>query len=223
MSEFCDVYEEYYELLCDSDEVGAKKLIVSAMREGMSAEDLLLNIVIPSIDKMNKALVVDMEINLAQHYLSSKISENIAMMLLEHFQTEGKVEGTVVIGTSVGDFHGLGKKIVIGCLRAHLFKVVDLGVNVSPETYVEAALTNNAQIIGVSSMMAHTANGPMGARGIRRLLKDRQIEDKIKLVVGGAPYRFDHELYKEVQADGWGRDGVEAVKVVKRLTLEVLT
>jgi methanogenic corrinoid protein MtbC1 len=95
-----------------------------------------------------------------------------------------------------------------------MVEVEDLGVNVPAEKFVHAAVTGNAQVIAISAMMVHTATGENGARKVRALLKEQDLEDKIKIVVGGAPYRFDSELYKTVGADGWAADGIAAGKMI---------
>jgi len=95
-----------------------------------------------------------------------------------------------------------------------MVEVDDLGVNVPAEKFVDAAVAGNAQVIAVSAMMVHTATGENGARKVRALLKERGLENQIKIVVGGAPYRFDNELYKTVGADGWAADGIAAGKMI---------
>ena len=70
-------------------------------------------------------------------------------------------------------------------------------------------------------MMVHTARGEKGCLGVRRLLKERGLEQKIKIAVGGAPYRFDHNLYKTVQADAWAENGITAGEVITQLIKEV--
>ena len=78
-----------------------------------------------------------------------------------------------------------------------------------------------AFFIAISAMMVHTATGENGAHKVRQLLHDRGLEKTIKLVVGGAPYRFDGELYKAVGADAWAADGVNAGKLIVDLIKEV--
>ncbi|MBN2712216.1 MAG: cobalamin-dependent protein [Planctomycetes bacterium] len=221
MQDISELQKSYFHALCELDEKKTSSLIEGALAGGVKPDELLIKVVIPSIDQMNEELIMGQEINLAQHYLSAKISESIAMKLLDQVQTAGECPGCVVIGTAVGDFHGLGKKIVIACLRAHMFKVIDAGTHVSPEAFVDLAIENNAQVIGISSMMAHTATGPNGALGVRKILRERELEGKIKIMVGGAPFRFDHGLYEHVNADGWGENGLEAVATAKRLIKEV--
>ena len=85
---------------------------------------------------------------------------------------------------------------------------------------MDEATRLGAQVIGVSSMMVHTATGPDGASGVRALLRERGLEDRVKLLVGGAPYLFDEELYLAVGADAWGRNGLVAVDEVATLVKE---
>ena len=102
-----------------------------------------------------------------------------------------------------------------------MVEVSDLGVNVPAERFVDAAVAADAQVIAISAMMVHTATGPKGASRVRELLRERGLEERIRLVVGGAPYRFDGELYKSVGADAWAADGVSAGRVIVDLIREV--
>lgn len=141
--------------------------------------------------------------------------------MLTKFAVPPEVIGRVIIGTSFGDLHSLGKRIVIGCLKSLMVDVTDLGVNVQAEDFVDAAVAEEAQVIAISSMMVHTATGEEGSLQVRALLKERGLENDIKLVVGGAPYRFDHELYSKTGADSWAPDGITAAKVISQLIREV--
>ena len=127
----------------------------------------------------------------------------------------------MVIGTAQGDLHSLGKRIVMGCLKALMVDVIDLGVNVPAERFVDEAVARDAQVIGISAMMVHTATGPGGAPKVRQLLGERGLEGRIRMVVGGAPYRFDDQLYQRVGADAWAADGVSAGQVIVDLIKEV--
>ncbi|HTY99704.1 MAG TPA: cobalamin-dependent protein, partial [Rhodocyclaceae bacterium] len=129
--------------------------------------------------------------------------------------------GRVVLGTAAGDLHSLGKRIVMGCLKSLMVDVTDLGVNVPAEQFVDAAVAHDAQVIGISAMMVHTATGPGGCQKVRQLLRERGLEGRFKIVVGGAPYRFDGELYKSVGADAWAPDGISAGRVIVDLIKEV--
>jgi methanogenic corrinoid protein MtbC1 len=106
-------------------------------------------------------------------------------------------------------------------LRAHMFEVIDLGLNVRAERFIEEAVKNNAQVIGISSMMMHIALSAEGAKKVRKILKSHRLENSIKLIVGGSPYLFDANLYKKVEADAWAKDGISAVNVIKDLIKEI--
>jgi methanogenic corrinoid protein MtbC1 len=137
------------------------------------------------------------------------------------FRSPPQIIGRAVIGTASGDLHSLGKRIVMGCLKSMMVDVIDLGVNVPAERFVDEAVRLDAQVIAISAMMVHTATGEQGCRKVRQLLRERGLEDRFRLVVGGAPYRFDPELYKTVGADAWAGDGISAGKVIVDLIRQV--
>jgi len=166
-------------------------------------------------------MISDNLITLSQHFLASQIAEEVTDRLIPLFAKAPEIRGHVVMGTSHGDFHGLGKKIVIGCLRARMFEVTDLGINVAPERFIETALQTGAEVIGISSMMIHTATGDRGPKRVRELLRQQGLEHRIRLMVGGAPYRFHDNLYQEVGADDWANTAAEAPALVARLVKEV--
>jgi methanogenic corrinoid protein MtbC1 len=69
--------------------------------------------------------------------------------------------------------------------------------------------------------MVHTARGENGCRRVRQLLSEQGLEGRIKIIVGGAPYRFDDQLYRQVGADAWAENAIEAGPVIARLIREV--
>ncbi len=211
---FEEIITAYNEAIFDTDREMAMEVIHNAVKKGVAPEDILFKVVIPAIDLMIKSISEDFDANLAQHFIASQIAADITEEMLLKFEKKPSVIGTVVIGTAAGDLHSLGKRIVMGCLKALMVNVVDIGVNVPPERFVDAAVANSAQVIGISAMMVHTARGENGCIKVRQILKQRELENKIKIIIGGAPFRFDHELYKVVQADGWADDGVSAGKVI---------
>ncbi len=209
-----DLIKKYNSAVLDTDRDRALQLVSEAVAQGISPEDIVFKVVIPSMDMMIKALSEGFDTNLAQHFMTSQIAAEVTERMLVLFKSPPTVVGKVIIGTAAGDLHTLGKRIVIGCLKAQMIDVTDLGVNVPAERFVDEAVARGAQVIGVSAMMVHTARGENGALKVRKILKERGLERKIKLVVGGAPYRYDPELYKVVQADAWAENGVSALRVI---------
>ena len=209
-------YALYYAALIDSDRERARGIIDSSIDSGVNPADLILNVIAPSMEEMVEEFV-GKTATLAQHFRSSTISGEIVEDLLLRFESAGELRGVVIIGTAAGDFHGLGKKIVSGFLKSSLYEIVDLGTNVQPRDFMETAEKYDSAVIGVSSMMAHTALGENGAKGVRRLIESGGYADRYKLIVGGAPYKFDQDLWRETGADGWAADGREAVAAVRSL------
>lgn len=216
-----NVIAAYSEAVFDTDRDKALEVIHEAIAQGVTPEDIVFKVVIPAMELMIKAISEDFDANLAQHFMASQIASQVTDEMVALFQTSPETIGRVVIGTSHGDMHTLGKRIVSGCLRSLMIEVIDLGVNVSAERFVDAALEHDADIIAISSMMVHTARSEQGCLAVRQLLKDRNLEDRIKIIVGGAPYTWDTELYKVVQADAWASDGISAGKVIKDLIMEM--
>jgi trimethylamine corrinoid protein len=208
------VLTAYNEAVSDGDRERALKVVHGAVAAGSRPEDVVFQIVIPAIERMSRDIAQDPEFSLTQNFLMARISAAVTEEMVKAFESPPPMAGRVILGTALGDMHSLGKTIVGGCLKSLMFDVIDVGLSVPPERFVDAAIREDAQVIGVSSMMAHTALGESGCLGVRRILRERGLEGRIKLVVGGAPYLFDPFLYQSVQADGWAPDGVTAGRVI---------
>ena len=217
------VIRDYNEAVFDTDAERAMAVVEKALAGGTSAEDIVFKVVIPAIEEMMTLINRDPDANLAQHFMTAQIAASVTEKMIGHFKQPPETVGRVVIGTSAGDLHSLGKRIVTGCLKSLMIGVIDLGVNVEPERFVDVAVTEGAEVIAISAMMVHTAKGAYGCAKVREILKARGLERSIKLVVGGAPYRFDPTLYKAVGADGWAEDGITAGRVILDLIREVRT
>lgn len=204
----------YEAAVLDTDRARANQVINDALGSGATPEDIVFQVVIPSLESMGRALDAGLDTNLAQHFMTSQIAAEITERMLTRFKAPPVTIGCVVMGTAAGDLHTLGKRIVMSCLKAQMVDVIDLGVNVSAERFVAEAVARKASVIAVSAMMVHTARGPNGALKVRQLLHERGLEGSVKLVVGGAPFRYDPQLYRTVQADAWAENGVSAAKVI---------
>ena len=119
--------------------------------------------------------------------------------------------GTVAIGTVEGDLHDIGKNLVGMMLEGTGFTVVDLGENVSPDTFVQA-VRDGAQIIGMSALLTTTM--PMMATTIKAL-EEAGLRDKVKVMIGGAP--ITQEYADQIGADGYSTDAASAAELAKRL------
>jgi corrinoid protein of di/trimethylamine methyltransferase len=121
-------------------------------------------------------------------------------------------KGVIAIGTAPGDMHEIGKNIVITVLKADGFDVVDLGRDVAAIEFVNKAEEVKADIIGISALMTTTMPG---AKEVIRLLEDKGIRDKFKVIVGGAP--TNGKWAKDIGADGWAENSTDAVELCNQL------
>ena len=121
-----------------------------------------------------------------------------------------KPQGKVLIGTPEGDLHDIGKSLVIALLQGQGFEVIDLGVDVPPEKFVEVATNENPDIIGISGLLTVTISKMVETVA---MLKRKGI--KAKIVVGGGI--LSEESCKHIGADVWTKDGWKGVKLIKNL------
>jgi methanogenic corrinoid protein MtbC1 len=217
--------QAYAEAIFDTDRARALRVVDDALARGLTPEAIVFEVVVPAIHQIigDARPGAGQGVSLAQHFMAAQIAAEITEAMIPRFAQRHVSIGRVVIGNAAGDFHGLGKRIVIGCLKAHMIDVVDLGLNVPAERFVDESVARGAQVIGISAMMVHTARGEHGAPGVRRLLNERGLAGRVKLVVGGAPYRFDPNLWQVVGADAWAENGLEAGRVIEALIREVTT
>lgn len=120
--------------------------------------------------------------------------------------------GRVLIGTNEGDIHDIGKALVILMLENAGFEVIDLGTDVPSEKFIEEAKKNKPDIIGMSALLTSTL---MGQISVIKKLKEENIRNSFKVMVGGSP--TTPEWAKEIGADGYGADANQAVVIAKRL------
>jgi 5-methyltetrahydrofolate--homocysteine methyltransferase len=129
------------------------------------------------------------------------------LMIRENIQGQGKV----VIGTIQGDLHDIGKNLVAIMLKGAGFEVIDLGHDVSPEDFVGTAIRERADVIGMSALLTTTMPG---MKTVVDLAKKNNLHERVRIIVGGAP--LSAEYAKEIGADAYCYDGMNAVETVKR-------
>ncbi|MGI5836657.1 MAG: cobalamin B12-binding domain-containing protein [Chloroflexota bacterium] len=213
--ELVNLRKQFASALRASDRRGARRLLRGLVSKKVDRSLLMREVVGAAVDEVGRGWR-ELEVSLSQLYAMGLIVED-AMEILSPSRDSGKTAiGKVVIGTARGEYHGLGKRIVVAFLRASGFDVLDLGLSVAPEKLIDTALSKGAQIIAVSALMANTA---LGIRQVRQEMEKRGARE-IKLLVGGAPFRYNEELFRLVGADATAPDAYEAVQVAKALIRE---
>ena len=180
-----------------ASELEAKTIMDEALVAGMSVVG----------DKFERK-----EYYVAEVLISARAMQASLSLLKPHLEA-GKVEplGRVAVGTVAGDLHDIGKNIVGMVLTGAGLEVENLGVDVKPEAFVDAA-ARGAQVIGMSSLLT-TTRTVMAT--VVSLLAEQGLRDKVKVVIGGAA--VTEKFASEIGADGYGTDANEAVKIVKSL------
>ena len=124
-------------------------------------------------------------------------------------------QGPVVMGTVKGDLHDIGKNLCIMLLRGAGFEVIDLGVDTSPDEFIDAVEEHEAPLLGMSALLTTTM--PNMGKTIDAFI-DADLRDDVQIMVGGAP--VTQEFADDMGADGYGKDAMACVELAKRLMVE---
>ena len=192
------------------DQNTAVAITKAALSEGMAAKDILDNGLIAGMDVVGSRFKRN-EVYIPEVLISARAMKS-ATEILEPELAKAGVEpiGKFMIGTVAGDLHDIGKNLVSMMLKGAGFNVIDLGVDITPEVFVEKAKATGAPLIGMSSLLTTTMPAldktlkAMKAAGI-----------KAKFLVGGAPVTQGYA--DKIGADGYAPDAASAVDVAKSL------
>jgi 5-methyltetrahydrofolate--homocysteine methyltransferase len=127
-------------------------------------------------------------------------------------ETDVQPLGKIVLGTVKGDLHDIGKNLVSMMLEGAGFEIVDLGVDVAPDKFVEAVKSSAIDVLGMSALLTTTM--PFMKVTIDALVK-AQLRDQVKIIIGGAPVTRSYA--DEIGADGYAPDASRAASLVKSL------
>ena len=196
---------EVSEMLQKGKAQEVKDLVQKALDEGIAAKDILEDGLMPGMaiigDKFKKNEVYVPEVLIAARAMNAGI--DILRPMLSDTDTGGR--GTVVIGTVKGDLHDIGKNLVKIMMEGKGMNVVDLGIDVSPENFVNAAKENNANIIACSALLTTTMTE---MENVVKAAEEAGIRDTITIMVGGAPVT---ENFKDsIGADIYAPDAASA-------------
>ena len=187
-----------------------ESLVDQALAAGVPAEKILNEGLIPGMERLGVQFKNN-EVFIPEVLVAARAMHAGLAKLEPHLAKAGvKPRGVVVIGTVKGDLHDIGKNLVAMMLRGNGYKIVDLGVDVSPEKYLEAAKANEAGAIALSALLTTTMVQMQEA--VRMIRAERL---NVKVVVGGAPVTA--AFAKEIGADGYAEDAAAAVSMVKEV------
>ncbi|MBK8027057.1 MAG: corrinoid protein [Chloroflexi bacterium] len=201
------------EAIIDGSVAQAVAAAQAALDAGISPSEIISAVVLPAMEIVGEKFECG-EFFLPEMMASALGAQGI-MKLLRPKLTERGVDpvATVVVGTVKGDLHDIGKNLVAMMWEGSGFNVVDLGVNVSPERFVEAIRGDNeVKLVGLSALLTTTM--PMINTTIQAI-GDAGLRDRVKILIGGAS--VTQHFAEEIGADGYATDASSAVRRAKEL------
>lgn len=206
------IFGEIKAALKAGDRVGVAELVKKALDSGLEIKKIMDEALISGMEEIGARFKKN-EIFIPEVLISAKAMHSGMAVLEPHFARCGiKPIGKVIIGTVKGDLHDIGKNIVSMMMRGVCFEVEDHGIDVSPAKFVDAVRKSGADILAMSSLL--TTSMP-SMRETIKALKDANLRDKIKIMVGGAPVTQD--FADSIEADAFARDAASAVDKAKEL------
>lgn len=203
-----DEVQAFAGALLSLDRAGARS-VLEGCAGGDDPAEVLASIVVPALDLVGAGWD-DGSVALSQVYMSGRICEELVDVLLPAASPERVRKPTTAIAT-LEDYHLLGKRIVYSVLRASGRELIDYG-RVDVEGLVQRVDEDGIRLLLLSVLMCPSA---LRIQTVRAALPDH-----VKIIVGGAPFRFDDQLWRQVGADAAGRTASDAVSLVARFASE---
>lgn len=205
-----EILEEIKNAIITGNPEDAVKLVTLALNSEFDTKRILNEAII------NGAEIVGEKYEKGEYFLADMLlaadAINNCMEKIKPTLKKGRddTSGTILIGTPEGDLHDIGKSLVVALLQGQGFNVIDLGVDIPPEKFLEIAIKENPDVIGISGLLTVTISK---MREIIVLLRKEGI--KAKIILGGGI--LSEETCLRVDADAWTKDGWEGVKLIKKL------
>jgi 5-methyltetrahydrofolate--homocysteine methyltransferase len=203
--------KELYQYVVDGQGPEVEAGVIAALNAGIQPEVILNKALISAMNEVGR-LFEGGEYFIPEMLVAARAMQG-GMKILKPFLVTANVKsaGKIAVGTVKGDLHDIGKNLVVMMLEGAGFEVIDLGVDVSPETFVKA-VHNGVQIIGMSALLT-TTMGTM--QTTIEVLKKAGLREKVKVLIGGAP--LTQEYATKIGADAFAADASSAPRVAKEL------
>jgi len=208
------VLEKIRECLVKLDRVCVHSAVEEALKAGVSASTIVLNSMSKAMEEIGR-LYEEGEYFIAELIEAAAIFKEVMAKLEKLLSSEVSQTATsrrrvrVVIGTVKGDVHDIGKTLVAVMLQAAGHEVVDLGVDVDAEKFIEAVVKYEADVLAMSALLTTTAKY---MKVVVDKLREKGLRDRVFVLIGGAA--TTKEFAEEIGADAWGRDAFDAVRIV---------
>ncbi len=207
------VLEQIAQAVIDGDEVSTPKLVEQALVAGTSAKAVLQDGLLKGMTEVGRRFR-EGEYFVPEVLIAAEAMKAGTNLLKPHLAKAGvKPEATAIIGTVRGDLHDIGKNLVATMLEGAGFEVIDLGVDVPPEKFVEVCLSRKVDVVAMSALLTTTM--PMMEQSVKKL--KAEVQPTPTIIVGGAP--VTQEYADKIGANGYGRDAATGAELAKSLVI----
>jgi 5-methyltetrahydrofolate--homocysteine methyltransferase len=212
MSREEEILDALYEHVLNGEAPPVVELTNEGLAMGMDPLTLLFEAMIPALEEVGRLFEIG-EYFVPEMLISARAMQG-SMAILRPLIAETGVKpiGTFVMGTVKGDIHDIGKNLCNTMLEGAGFVVIDLGVNVPPEKFIEAIRQHQPTAVGMSAFLTTTM--PMFKKNIEAI-SEAGLREQVKILVGGAP--VTQEYSDIVGADGYAPDASSCVRLTKKL------
>jgi len=204
---------ELEKYLLDVDQLAVRNLIDKLLKECQPL-DIIENLITPVLQKIGAGWEKG-DLALSQVYMSGRLCEEILPDLLPKAGSVPKNNLKIAIAV-LEDYHTLGKRIVYTYLRACGYNVIDYGHGINAGDLARKVIEDNIQILMISTLMLRAA---LQVKAVKEILD--KSECKTKIIVGGAPFLLDDQLWRMVSADAMGRTASEAIETIESLAEDI--
>jgi 5-methyltetrahydrofolate--homocysteine methyltransferase len=196
----------------NGDDKGAAAAAQEALAAGVDPVVIVTEGVTPAMGEVGKRFECG-EAFVPELLIAARATKAVFGIIRPQLAKQGaQPVGRVVVGTVKGDLHDIGKNLVAAMLEGGGFEVIDLGVNVTPEKFVETAKAKGAQVIGLSALLTTTMPA---MKATVDAVKSAGLVGKVKVMIGGAP--VTRAFADEIGAEGYGETAASAVGVARKL------
>ena len=208
-----ELLERISEELQNGNYIDVPKLTREALAQGIAPAVILSDALVAGMDVVGEKFRRD-ELFMPEVLIAAKAMQSAMEVLRPKLiETGVRTAGMIVLGTVKGDLHDIGKNLVGMLCEGTGYQVIDLGVDVAPERFVEAVRTHKPDIVGLSALLTTTMPR---MREVIESLVEAGLRCSVKVMVGGAP--VTEKFAQDIGADGYSPDATSAVEKARVLT-----
>ena len=204
-------FKQLYDAVVGGDAKATRALTQQALAEGIDPLELVNEYMVPAMGEVGRRFECN-EYFVPELLISARAMKAALELIRPLLTARGyKPVGRVAVGTVKGDLHDIGKNLVASLLEGGGFEVIDLGVNVAPETFIAAIKEKQANVIAMSALLTTTMPA---MKTTIDALERAGMRSQVKVLIGGAP--ITQKYAEEIGADGYAENAVGAVALAKK-------